>query len=640
MDKAAPPRAIDWSAIRRKLLLDDGEFELPSSWKLPILPKIVTQFLQQANRPDYDIRKLAKLLEQDSQLTCELLKYTNSAAMGLRHKATTVQQALVNLGVRRSKMVLLTAAIHSTVKKFNSKLFDLHQFWADNLERAMFAREIAGELGADIDLAYTGAMLQDFLLPVIGQLNIKTYVAYWKDRNGVPSDLIDYELKEFGVQHAQVAAACLQQWSVPDELVCAVLCHHFTIDQIRQLGLENTHVHAVAASSLIPLAVPQHKSAGIVLSEWDQDDGSFDLCDIAERVDAFFLHHESQASSDRESLLARIERCLMQQLSAAMTKESLVDRQFGNFVLEKCIGEGAMGTVYRARHTMLDRPAAVKVLNKQELSSDDIARFEREVQLSSRLTHPNTISIYDYGRTADGVFYYVMELVEGLTLKQLVQLFGPLSPGRTIYLMRQICCSLAEAHEQGIVHRDIKPENIILSNRGSQGDLVTVLDFGLVRDLTNRDTLPTDGCLSGTPLYMAPETINDPGFSSPACDLYAIGAVGYYLLCGQPLFTGNDALDICLKQLQEHPPAPSERLKQPLPGDLEGLIMSCLNKSPEKRPQFASELEQGLLSCRDAHEWNGHEAWNWWKENIHLGENGLTRAPSDATLIVDNETTL
>ncbi|MBR9803215.1 HDOD domain-containing protein [bacterium] len=640
MDKATPSSEIDWSAIRRKLLLDDGAFELPSGWKLPILPRVVTQFLQQANRPDYDIRKLAKLLEQDAQMTCELLKYTNSAAMGLRHKATTVHQALVNLGVRRAKMVLLTAAIHSTIKKFNSKLFDLHQFWADNLERGLFAREVAGEIGADIDLSYTGAMLQDFLLPVLGQLNVKAYVAYWKEAKGVPMDLIDYELKEFGVHHAQVAAACLQQWNVPDELVCAVLCHHFSFEQIQQLGLEGTHVHAVAASSLIPLAVLQHEKSGVVLSEWDQADVSFDLCDIAERVDAFYMHHDTQSSSDREPLLARLERCLTEQLTESMTKESLVDRQFGNFVLEQCIGEGAMGTVYRARHTMLDRPAAVKVLNKQELSRVDIARFEREVQLCSRLTHPNTISIYDYGRTSDGVFYYVMELVEGLTLKQLVQLFGPLSPARTIYILRQICSSLQEAHDQGIVHRDIKPENIILSSRGTQGDLATVLDFGLVRDLTNRDMLPTDACLSGTPLYMAPESINDPGFSSPACDLYAIGAVGYFLLCGQPLFTGNDALDICLKQLQELPPPPAERLKKPLPADLEQLVMSCLNKDPQKRPVSASLLEQGLMNCLDANRWTNQDAASWWKDNVHQNEQGLARSTADATLIVGNETTL
>ncbi len=403
-----------------------------------------------------------------------------------------------------------------------------------------------------------------------------------------------------------------------------------------------TSLHAVAVSSLLPVSVTQHHQHALRLAEWNQQDEAFDLCDIAERIDACYLHQEV-ASSDHESLASRIENFLFSQFSEALTKESLLNRQLGNFILESCIGEGAMGTVYKARHTMLDRPAAVKVLNAKELTDLDIFRFEREVQLSSRLTHPNTISIYDYGRTRDGLFYYVMEFVEGLTLKQFVHLFGPQPESRVIHILRQICSSLQEAHEQGIIHRDIKPENIILSARGNHADIVTVLDFGLVMDITQQEKSPLDSCLSGTPLYMAPESINQPGQTSPACDLYAIGAVGYYLLCGQPLYTGNDALDICLKQLSEVPPSPSSRLKTSLARDLEGLIMCCLQKNPEKRPSSAAVLEQALQLCQDAPDWNSQQAYQWWGQNVHANqavESIQNKMTDDATLIVGNESTM
>ena len=629
---------IDWTALRKELLLDDGKLELPANWKLPILPKTVTLFLKQANRPDENLRKLSQILEVDSHLTCELLKHVNSSAVGLRHKATNVHQALVTLGLRRSKMVLLTAAIQSSIQKFNSRLFDLHQFWADNLERGLFAREIAGEIQADLDLAFTGAMLQDFLLPVLSQWNLQRYIAYWQAREGIPSDLTDFEMKQFGVHHAQVAAACLLQWNVPDELICSVLCHHMRYEQLRQLGLLGSHVHAVAASSLLPVTIPQYRDVGVRVAEWDQADESFDLCDIAERVDAHYLHHETHGS-DREPLVQRLERCLVSQFSMSCQGETLINRQIGNFILESRIGEGAMGTVYRARHTLLERPVAVKVLNGNKLTSLDIARFEREVRLSTRLTHPNTISIYDYGRTHDGLFYYVMEYVEGLTLKQLVQQIGPLPECRVIHILRQVCQSLQEAHALGIIHRDIKPENIIVSVRRGEGDFVTVLDFGLVAEDTNSGGAAADACISGTPLYMTPESIDQPEISNPSCDLYALGAVGYYLLCGQPLFTGNDALDICLKQVSELPIAPSIKLKHPLAEDLECLIMSCLQKSPQKRPASVAQLATALEGCRAAGEWSGNSALNWWEQ--HATQPKATEVlPGEATVIVGCESTM
>jgi len=623
---------VDWTEIRTRLLPDDAESLLPQMWKMPVLPHSVSQFLLHANRPNYDTKVLTRILEEDTTLTCELLKHVNSSAYGLRHRITSVRMALTALGIRRVKMLVLTTAVQSTVRKFNSHLFDLHQFWADNLERAKFAREIARTLNVDPDLSFTGAMLQDFLLPVLSHAQMKDYVSYWENPDRRSADLVDYEQSRFGVNHAQVAGICLLKWNVPDELVCAALCHHMDYHQLETMGLLGTHIHAVAASSLIPVRIPQHRTPAIPLSEWDQNDSSFELFQIAEKVDEDYLNEGG--SSNRQPLADRIEHCLTKHLRGGTIQETLINRQFGNFVLEHCIGIGASGSIFRARHKMMDRPAAVKVLNNLDLSPADISRFEREVQLTSRLTHPNTISIYDFDRTDDGLFYYAMEYIRGLSLKQLVQLHGPQPAGRVIHILTQICGSLDEAHRNGLIHRDIKPENIAISQRGPHHDHVTVLDFGLVVDLQDESPVPSKG-ISGTPLYMAPEAIDSPGSGQTASDLYAIGAVGYYLLTAQPLYTGNDAIDICLKQLSEVPLEPSKRLGQPIAADVESLIMQCLDKSPQKRPKSAMDLARQLTLCHDAPNWTPDLALNWWNENADLHPFDQPLQSQDATMIVD-----
>ncbi len=628
---------IDWTELRKRLLLESSESFLPAGWKLPIFPQAVTQFLQHANRPNYSTKKLAKFLEADSNLTCELLKSVNSSANGLRHKAKTALQALVSLGIRRSKMLLLTAAVQSTLKKFNSHLFDLHRFSVDNLDRAMFAKAVAEKNGADAELAFTGAMLQDFLLPVLGHLCLREYVEYFNNSGGVPVDLTEFENGLFGVHHAQAAAACLLQWNVPDELICGVLCHHMTYPQLQELGLIGTHVHAIAASAILPGTIPQYKNPAVQLAQWDQLDDSFDLSELAEQIDTE-LSSDGYYGTDRESLASRVELCLSQHLNAEMTACSLINRQLGHFILEEIIGEGTMGAVYRARHTMLSRLAAVKVLKTQEHSDEAISRFEREVQLTSQLKHPNTISIYDYGRTNDGLFYYAMEYLEGMSLKELVTIDGPQPAGRVIDILICVCGSLAEAHHAGIVHRDIKPENIVISRQINQQDLVTLLDFGLVDEITDTTSeKQSKREIAGTPLYLAPEAINQPALRDLRSDLYSIGAVGYYLLCGKTLYTGNDAIDICLKQIGEQPVKPSERLKRAISPDLEAIIMQCLHKSPEQRPASASALKNALQQCIDYDSWTPEDSSYWWEHYNDLGaEQETVKIDSydDATVIL------
>ncbi len=267
-------------------------------------------------------------------------------------------------------------------------------------------------------------------------------------------------------------------------------------------------------------------------------------------------------------------------------------RRLGQYTLEQKLGAGGMGTVYKARHAMLRRPTAVKLLDVDKMSEMAIARFEREVQLTSGLTHPNTVAIYDYGRTPEGIFYYAMEYLEGMNLEDLVQRNGPLPEARAVYVLRQVCGALGEAHAHDIVHRDIKPANIFLTARGGLHDFVKVLDFGLVKTLDGGESagLTSAQGVTGTPLYISPEAVYHPDQVDVRTDVYAVGAVGYYLLTGTPVFTAESVVEICMMHVKAAPDAPSARLGRPISFDLENLLLRCLAKAPDDRPASAQKL--------------------------------------------------
>ncbi|MCA9668843.1 MAG: serine/threonine protein kinase [Myxococcales bacterium] len=291
-------------------------------------------------------------------------------------------------------------------------------------------------------------------------------------------------------------------------------------------------------------------------------------------------------------------------------REALRDSErIGQYHVGAEIGRGAMGAVYSAHHRLLRRPTALKLLRPSpELSERAINRFEREAQRTAELSHPNTIVLYDYGRAADGTFYYAMEHLDGVTLAELVDEHGPQPPARVIHLLHQICGSLCEAHAAGLIHRDIKPANVMLCHRGGVPDVVKVLDFGLVREVGGD---AGDGIV-GTPLYMAPETIEAPGDIDARADLYAVGAVGYFLLTGKPLFDSTDKMQTLEHQLLDAPRRPSARLGQMLPADIERLIMRCLSKERDGRPASAEALEQALERCGDAGGWTVDDGARWW----------------------------
>ncbi|MHC4225058.1 MAG: serine/threonine-protein kinase, partial [Planctomycetota bacterium] len=286
-------------------------------------------------------------------------------------------------------------------------------------------------------------------------------------------------------------------------------------------------------------------------------------------------------------------------------------RRLGPYTLVRKIGEGGMGEVHLARHALLKRPTAVKLLRPEVVSDETQARFEREVQLASQLTHPNTIEIYDFGRTPGGVLYYAMEFLTGRNLIELVGLAGALPPARLAHILRQACASLGEAHARGMVHRDVKPNNIMLCVRGLDLDVVKVLDFGLAKSVgpeAEQITVPLR--ITGTPLYMAPERLRDARSADARSDLYSLGAVGYYLATGRHAFEGSGEANVLQRVMSEAPQPPSGLVS--IPGDLERLLLACLEKEPADRPQNVGEI---LTSLEGLDPWPPEAAEAWWRDH-------------------------
>jgi serine/threonine-protein kinase len=287
-----------------------------------------------------------------------------------------------------------------------------------------------------------------------------------------------------------------------------------------------------------------------------------------------------------------------------------------------------MGEVWHATHRMLARPAAVKLIKPELLGTRTsketatiIERFRREAEAASQLQSPHTIHLYDFGETRNGTFYFVMELLEGLDLETLIRSHGPLPPERVVYLLRQACHSLGEAHDRGLIHRDVKPANIYLCHLGREYDFVKVLDFGLVkydRDESLLDTMKgADDLTTGTPAYMAPEMASGESVDRRS-DLYALGCVGYWLLTGEMVFSADSPLKMLIQHIQTTPIPPSLRSGRPVPADLERIIVRCLAKKPEDRFDTADDLAAALEATAGANAWGVDEARGWWEEHVSV----------------------
>ena len=297
-------------------------------------------------------------------------------------------------------------------------------------------------------------------------------------------------------------------------------------------------------------------------------------------------------------------------------------RELGSYRLEEKLGEGGMGEVWRARHRMLARPAAIKLIRpsaagdgRAGVSEEAVRRFEREAQVIARLRSPHTVELFDFGIAADGAFYYVMELLDGLDADALLRRFGPVPPERAIYLLRQVCHSLSEAESCGLVHRDIKPANIFLCRYGEDYDFVKVLDFGIVRGATDAGggtpATTLENAVPGTPAFMAPEQALGTPVDARA-DIYAAGCVAYWLLTGKYVFTSETPMGLLLQHAQRIPVPPSTQTDQPIPGALEELVLSCLAKDPADRPQSARELSRRLSEVACPGDWTQDRSREWW----------------------------
>ncbi len=278
-----------------------------------------------------------------------------------------------------------------------------------------------------------------------------------------------------------------------------------------------------------------------------------------------------------------------------LRREVAEARQLGQYHLKQLIGAGGMSEVFLAEHQLLKRPCAVKLIRPGITDPLTLQRFEREVRLTARLSHPNTVEIYDYGRTEDGKYYYVMEYLRGLNLAQLLKRHGPLPPGRVVYLLRQVCGALHELHDAGLIHRDIKPSNIFAVRQGGLGDVAKLLDFGFVLPtaILGEATLTREGQILGTPLYMSPEQAKGGHDLDERSDIYSLGAVAYHLLTGRPPFQAKERTAVLIAHARD-PVEPPSRVRPGIPEDLERVVLRCLAKLPDDRFPDAKALEQAL----------------------------------------------
>jgi len=313
-------------------------------------------------------------------------------------------------------------------------------------------------------------------------------------------------------------------------------------------------------------------------------------------------------------------------------------REIGSYELMDRIGEGGMGEVWQAKHRLLARPAAIKLIRGDVLGTNQrtrdaiVRRFEREAQDTAALGSTHTIEVYDFGVTEEGDFYYVMELLDGMSFERVIHEFGPMEPARVVYLLRQVCHSLGEAHGRGLIHRDIKPANLFMCRLGPDDDFVKVLDFGLVKHFEAAPPgtmLTMQGITAGTPGYMAPEIALGSAGVDGRADLYSLACVAYFMLTGQPVFSGDTPVATVLAHVQEPPLPPSARSEFPVPAALDALILECLSKDPMGRPETAGVLAQRLAAAVPAAEWTAERARAWW-ELHRVSKPAAPAAPSTA----------
>jgi serine/threonine-protein kinase len=418
--------------------------------------------------------------------------------------------------------------------------------------------------------------------------------------------------------------ALLRAALVFEVFLCLVISLTYPIAVYRDTGALPQLTWVTPLVILFPLIVPCPPRLTVVTALLAASTRPFGIV-VLERAGVVQATGEDYFSIAYSTALAVVFAYFGSRIVYGLGMEVAEARRLGSYSLERRLGRGGMGEVWLARHAMLARPAAVKLVRPDLAGARDerdggalVERFEREAQATAALRSPHTVNLYDFGVGEDGTFYYVMELLEGLDAETLVRRFGPLPPERVVHVLRAVCHSLAEAHGAGLIHRDVKPANIFLCRYGLEDDWVKVLDFGLVKAMEEpeRDTgLTMEGSVRGTPAYMAPEQAKGAGGVDARADLYAVGCVAYWLLTGRRVFDGETAMEVLMHHVGTAPEPPSRRTELPVPPELERIVMSCLEKDPAQRPASAVDLERRLAAVPLDRPWTPERARAWWESH-------------------------
>ncbi len=499
-------------------------------------PKTVAEFIELADQPDVDLDALADVIAKAPDLTAGVLRLANSSTNASQNKTHLVSTAVKRLGVRRSRMAVISVALQAALQNLGEGDIDGSVVLAESQRRASFARITARAIGVDGDYAYVAGMLQDLLLPFLKLQYPGEYAAIAESGESLAAA----ERNVFQWDHGLVAAQLLTTWNFPEEVIVCVACHHEVETLLADLNAPRSVITAAMAAATLPDLFRQEPKGVQHLLKLQKLIAGFDFLQIAAQTD-----EELEASGDSHpvtstSLSDELQRLAVESVEEQRQQTDWTGTQLSRYLVEGKLGKGAMGVVYRARHTLLRRPAAIKFMNSQNFDAMAIKRFEREAQATSQLQSPHTVQVYDYGTTVNGVMYYVMEYLEGMTLRELVQQYGPQPEGRVIHILCQICGSLSEAHAKGLIHRDIKPENISLCESSGVRDFAKVMDFGLVQSFRGNTQHAERNCLVGTPHYMSPESIINPGRIDHRTDIYALGAVGILPIDGAASVSVDD----------------------------------------------------------------------------------------------------
>ncbi|MFV0443360.1 MAG: protein kinase domain-containing protein [Planctomycetaceae bacterium] len=600
---------MDWKDIYFDRL-DECEAMPPVALAVvPRAPKNVALLSTLAQDHQLTVKQLQQIIERDAELTSQVLRQVNSCSTGLKVRIHTVARAIGLLGERRCKMLVLSAMLQSSLRSALGVPELTEDYLTDCLERAIFARLTAEALNVDPDASYISSLLQDLLLPTLRSSFADDYLPL----SSTPIRIEDFERVTFGWTHASLTARVLRDWNLPDTVVASVLFSHSPDVLLPDSPLHCDTLIPTAAAALLPDVYNQEPTGVMQLVQLQESLPEFNVLTIAMQVDDE-LDQLPFTRSKREPLSDRLARIAFQQVEKSRQETNWIGQRIGNYVVESQIGQGGMGVVYLAQHATLQRRAAIKLMRKRHLDAESLERFEVEARLTSGLRSRHTIEVYDYGATHNGVLYYVMEYLDGLGLADVVERFGPQPDARVIHILRQVCESLAEAHELGLIHRDIKPENIFLSHGDWTPDFVKVLDFGLVKSIQpdgDGDHKAPPVC--GTPLFLSPEAILTPHRVDGRADLYSLGLVAYYLLSGRFAIDGQDAKQVLLSQISRLPARLSSVVSHPIDPGLEALVMQCLEKSPDDRPRSAAALADVLGALQHIPRWTPESANRWWQ---------------------------